>query len=164
MLRQWTALELAIHNSWGGSNSREKAQELNNMIIQMFNKPEKLYKDELVMLLEDVLEVNFNVICEDGSTEEISELLLEMWKQCGNGDFTIAVNTLGREANRFEVINKSQGIDQGDAIDDDDDDDEDGVNMGNDQSMDIDDNTNKKEKPPKVIDEEGFETVFRRRR
>ena len=76
MLRQWTALELAIHNAWGGSNSREKAQQLNTMIIEMFNKPEKVYKDELVMLLEDVLEVNFNVICEDGSIEEISELII----------------------------------------------------------------------------------------
>ena len=165
MLRQWTALELAIHNSWGGSNSREKAKELNDMIIHMFNKPEKVYKDDLVILLEDELEVNFNVICEDGSIEEIAELVIEMWKKCGDGDFTIAINTLGREANRFEVINKSQGIDQGDAIDDDDDDDDDVGGMELDTNMDVDDNTNiKKEKPQKVIDEEGFETVFRRRR
>ena len=172
MLRQWTALELAIHNSWGGSNSREKAQQLNTMIIEMFNKPEKVYKDELVMLLEDVLEVNFNVICEDGSIEEISELIILMWKQCGLGDFTIAINTLGRETNRSEVINRSQGIDKGDAIDEDDSDVEDngvngvnGINMTIDNSMDIDESTQvKKEKPQKVIDDEGFETVFRKGR
>ena len=173
MLRQWTALELAIHNAWGGSNSREKAQQLNNMIIEMFNKPEKVYKDELVMLLEDVLEVNFNVICEDGSIEEISELIILMWKQCGEGDFTIAVNTLGREANRFEVISRSQGIDKGDAIDEDNDSDieDNGINnihITTDNSMDIDESTQiKKEKPQKVkptIDEDGFETVFRKGR
>ena len=168
MLRQWTALELAIHNAWGGSNSREKAQQLNTMIIEMFNKPEKVYKDELVMLLEDVLEVNFNVICEDGSIEEISELIILMWKQCGEADFTIAVTTLGREANRFEVISRSQGIDKGDAIDEDDnsdmEDNDNSINMTIDNAMDVEGSTTqvKKEKPQKVIDEDGFETVFRR--
>ena len=45
-LRQWTALELAVVNQWGGANSAEKATQLYNDILNMLvNSNEKVYKD-----------------------------------------------------------------------------------------------------------------------
>ena len=45
-LRQWTALELAVVNQWGGASSAEKASQLYSDILNMFiNANEKVYKD-----------------------------------------------------------------------------------------------------------------------
>lgn len=45
VLRQWTALELAVHNQWGGHQSAENAERLVVEIIEMFHGPDKIYKD-----------------------------------------------------------------------------------------------------------------------
>jgi pre-rRNA-processing protein TSR2 len=42
---QWTALELAIHNEWGGPQSAQKGRDLCNLVIELFSKPKRVYKD-----------------------------------------------------------------------------------------------------------------------
>jgi hypothetical protein len=48
------------------------------------------------------MESDFNTLCEDESPDELGELLVTMWKQCGDGDFTLATNALAREFTRHE--------------------------------------------------------------
>jgi hypothetical protein len=48
------------------------------------------------------METDFNAILEDGSPDELGELLVTMWRQCGEGDFTIATNALAKEYMRHE--------------------------------------------------------------
>ena len=45
IFRQWTALELAVHNLWGGPQSAEKANELMNQVLALFDDPKTMYKD-----------------------------------------------------------------------------------------------------------------------
>jgi pre-rRNA-processing protein TSR2 len=46
VMRQWTALELAVVNQWGGSSSSEKANQMFSELLDMFyNQSRKLYKD-----------------------------------------------------------------------------------------------------------------------
>lgn len=45
VFRQWTALELAVHNCWGGPQSAEKANNLMNEVLELFNNPKTIYKD-----------------------------------------------------------------------------------------------------------------------
>lgn len=45
VFRQWTALELAVHNCWGGPQSADKANELMNQVLALFNNPKTIYKD-----------------------------------------------------------------------------------------------------------------------
>ena len=71
IFRQWTALELAVVNQWGGPNSSQHAESLFNAVIDSFNTAERVYKDDISLLLDDVMEVNFNTICEDESTDEL---------------------------------------------------------------------------------------------
>eukprot|EP01036_Dinobryon_divergens_P031185 gene31185-40544_t len=139
ILRQWTALELAIHHQWGGKSSKEKADELNSLLADMFMNPEKVYKDDVSLVLEDFMEVNFNTICEDGSADEVSDLLCTMWRQCSVGDFTLVHNALAREYVRHEaeILNNSQGVTaDGDA----DDEMMDDVNEEDDAAMEDEDN------------------------
>lgn len=120
VFRQWTALELAIHHEWGGRNSSEKADSLVEDILQQFLGPEKIYKDDIALILEDYMDVNFSTVCEDNSPEELGELLVTMWRQCCAGEFGLVHNALAREFVRHEVLSQSQGLDEtGDTMDSD---------------------------------------------
>lgn len=44
-------------------------------ITAEFFAPERVYKDDISFYLDDYLEANFSTICEDGSSEELGELL-----------------------------------------------------------------------------------------
>ena len=59
------------------------------------------FKD-ISLILEDYMETEFNTILEDGSPDELGELLVTMWRQCGEGDFTLVTNALAREYVRHE--------------------------------------------------------------
>ena len=54
------------------------------------------------LILEDVMENDFNTICEDESPDELGDLLCTMWRQCGEGDFNLVTNALAREYTRHE--------------------------------------------------------------
>jgi hypothetical protein len=45
VFRQWTVLELAVQNQWGGPASAEKAATLHMEVLNLFRSPEKIYKD-----------------------------------------------------------------------------------------------------------------------
>lgn len=45
IFRQWTALELAVHNLWGGPQSADKANELMDRVLSIFDDPKLIYPD-----------------------------------------------------------------------------------------------------------------------
>lgn len=117
VLRQWTALELAIHHQWGGEEGDGNFENLLTEIVQLFMSPEKIYKDDVTLLLDDYMDTYFYTICEDGSTDEIGDLFVRMWRECCSGSFTLVENALAREFMRHDMITKSEGLEGGD-IDD----------------------------------------------
>ena len=120
-LRQWTALELAVHHQWGGDLSKDKAECLLNEILSLFLGPEKIYKDDISFILEDFLEINFNTICEDGSPDELGDLFVLMWRRCLENDYSVVNKTIETENKRINIISNSKGIENGDEIDEDED-------------------------------------------
>jgi hypothetical protein len=52
IFRQWTALELAVQNGWGGLEGHDKPQILLEEILAMFLGPEKIYKDVSIRIFE----------------------------------------------------------------------------------------------------------------
>eukprot|EP01035_Chromulina_nebulosa_P017324 gene17324-22865_t len=168
IFRQWTALDLAIHHGWGGPSSLNKVNDMFNEIFELFQGPERVYKDDVSLILEDYLETFFNTICEDGSPDEVGDILVNMWRKCCDGDFTFVESIIKKENNRTDVLKASQGLDNGDAIDSDDENDgipileaisEDNNVMSNEDNNNdmnvIDDEDNNKP------NEEGWETVTR---
>ncbi|KAI5082991.1 hypothetical protein GOP47_0002734 [Adiantum capillus-veneris] len=88
VLTHWTALQLAIHNEWGGPSSNLKAQQLHNDIFQwMLQSKAPRYIDELEDLLDENLLQQFNTETEDGSLEEVAEKLMSMYEECLDGNF-----------------------------------------------------------------------------
>lgn len=45
VFRQWTALELAVHNQWGGPLSQSKADGIVAEVLKLFERPSRVYKD-----------------------------------------------------------------------------------------------------------------------
>jgi len=162
VFRQWTALELAVHHKWGGANSSQRAAELMQEILDLFLGPEKIYKDDVTLVLEDFMETQLNTVCEDNSIEEIGELLVLMWRECGQGNFNLVNNALSREVQRQEVLSRSQGIDStGDMMDSDE---EDEVTAGNEAVLNAitEEDVMDEEPPEPLVDADGFETVRRK--
>ena len=51
-----------------------------------------LFQD-ISILVEDYVDSEFNMVCEDGSPDEIGEIVVTMYRQCAEGDFSL-VNTV----------------------------------------------------------------------
>ena len=110
-MNMWTALELAVHNRWGGDNSQAKGDQFIADVLDLFaDTKTRTYKDDVEVLLEEVMEVDFNTVLEDGSQKELGELFCELWRQCGAGDFTKADEIFVRhEAEKVKEATSNQG-------------------------------------------------------
>ena len=119
VLRQWTALELAVHHQWGGPKSADSADALVDEIVDLFLGPDKIYRDDIALLLEDYLDTVFFTVCEDGSTDDLGDKFCAMWRECIEGKSDIVTDVLSKEWMRHELqmVNRSEGLEAGDADD-----------------------------------------------
>ena len=96
-LRSWSALRTAVEQSWGGTESQSKAEDLRNNIFNFFDgqssKP-KMTLEELEDNLSSYMEEEFGIVLEDGSEIEISNLIWNMYEDCSKGDVQLAVRVV----------------------------------------------------------------------
>lgn len=109
------------------------------------------------MLIEDYVEDEFSMVCEDGSPEEIGELLIQMWRECCQGEFRLVTNVLARERERqaLNPLTQSQGLEGGDILE--------GPEEDENLDMEMTEQSEPIEEIPEepLIDEDGFERVTR---
>jgi hypothetical protein len=181
VFKMWTALELALFHQWGGQQGGEAASDLQEELIDMFALPERMYKDDVAIVIEDYMERHFNTILEDDSPDEIGELLCELFRKCCEGDFTLVHSLQAKQAARVSAVTQSQGLAGGDAMDGSDDEmDHEGQRQMLDEGMaayggaaglaagagaaagggDVMDEGEEQEEAPPLVDEDGFETVL----
>jgi len=183
VFRMWTALELAIFHQWGGSSGQQVVAELEEELMDLFRGAEKMYKDDVSLILEDYMETHFNTLLEDDSPDEIGEILCTMFNNIVKGDFEMVNGICAKEAARTAslagqgVAQRSQGM-GGNGDEDSDDDIEEneeskarmqaalaeasvggglaGVKEEGDEDVDMEE----EEEAPPLVDEDGFETVI----
>lgn len=85
---RWTALQLAVANEWGGSSSKQKAEELYEDVVGWFYAKKNHEMLDLEELLDEALQVEFNVQAEDDSPYQISRNLVNMHNQVARGDLS----------------------------------------------------------------------------
>ncbi|KAD7480066.1 hypothetical protein E3N88_03202 [Mikania micrantha] len=116
LLGKWTALQMAIHNEWGGRDTRQKVQQLTVEIHQWLIRPsEALYIDELENLLDDFM-LSLNTEIDDGSIEEIANELMIMHKECLEGKFALIEQlrqSIPTSNHHIQVVNG--GVDDSDS-------------------------------------------------
>lgn len=132
LLSQWSALQMAVHNEWGGRQSSQLADQLALDIFSWFtHSREPLYIDDLENILDEAM-LSLNTMTEDGSIEEVAEKLMTMHEECLEGNYQ-SIEKLREAGSRPAVHHIRQAVNE-DNDDDDDDDDDNDENMGNDNS------------------------------
>ncbi|KAL2469875.1 Pre-rRNA-processing protein TSR2 [Abeliophyllum distichum] len=91
LLSQWTGLQMAVHNEWGGCDSLEKSQQLASDVLSwLFQSTELLQVEDIENLLHERLLLSFNTEIEDGSIEEVAEQLMIIREEHWHGNlFTV---------------------------------------------------------------------------
>jgi len=106
-----------------GAEGGIAAADLQEELMAMFISPEKVYKDDVALVLEDYMDTHFKTICDDGSPDELGELLCTLWRKCCEGDFSMCdqlhAQTISRSAVTNISVSQSTGLHAGDAIDSD---------------------------------------------
>ncbi|KAJ8525550.1 hypothetical protein ON010_g15563 [Phytophthora cinnamomi] len=86
-LARWTALRMAVEGEWGGGDTRRKYEILLEEILNVFKYNKTVYADAMVDNISGYVETEFGLICEDGSVEEISELLTVLADECKKAQY-----------------------------------------------------------------------------
>ncbi|CAI5472710.1 unnamed protein product [Closterium sp. Yama58-4] len=96
---RWTALQLAVENQWGGARSAEKAQHMQADLVHFcYSKRGAVYSDELEEWLDEATVKDFNMEVEDGSLREVADKVVEVFKACKDGNFTLVQQLQEAEA------------------------------------------------------------------
>ncbi|CAI5468011.1 unnamed protein product [Closterium sp. Yama58-4] len=96
---RWTALQLAVENQWGGGRSAEKAQHMQADLVHFcYSKRGAVYSDELEEWLDEATVKDFSMEVEDGSLREVADKIVEVFKACRDGNFTLVQQLQEAEA------------------------------------------------------------------
>jgi len=135
ILSRWTAMRAAVDNGWGGRDSQEKAMRTVSNVLDYFTlSKEPTDFDGLADILESGLN-ELNTVAEDGSLEEVTETLLDLYYECLEGNFQrVEKLRLTDPQTTASVVKVSDGNDE---EDEESDDEEEDAEMNNDQSTDM---------------------------
>ncbi|RLN97042.1 hypothetical protein BBJ28_00010820 [Nothophytophthora sp. Chile5] len=86
-LSRWTALRMAVEGEWGGGDMRRKYELLLDEILHVFKYNKAVYADAMADNISGYVEAEFGLICEDGSVEELAELLTVLADECKNAKY-----------------------------------------------------------------------------
>lgn len=141
ILSRWTAMRAAVDNGWGGRDSHLKAERTVSNVLDYFIrlKDPTMGFDGLADILENGLN-ELNTLADDGSLEEVTETLLDLYYECLEGNYQrvekLRVTSSQTSAKVVKVSNGNDEDEDDEESDDEDDDDED-TEMSNDQSTDM---------------------------
>ncbi|KAL4115695.1 hypothetical protein PRIC2_012701 [Phytophthora ramorum] len=86
-LARWTALRMAVEGEWGGGDTRRKYEILLEEILNVFKYNKAVYADAMSDNIGGYVESEFGLICEDGSVEEVAQLLTVLADECKNARY-----------------------------------------------------------------------------
>ncbi|KAK4174591.1 putative pre-rRNA-processing protein TSR2 [Triangularia setosa] len=185
-LHLWPALTLAVQNNWGGPDSTDKRDwfagavsselfpdvssftpaQLSSHISSPNNaeEPDAEYVEEFLL---NVMLDEFEVNVDDDSGYEVAESIIKIRKECLRGKFD-EVEALAKRYSdkKGSKVVFAKGKDQEEEEEWDTDDGEDDGEAGDEDMEDAPElvAAPKKEKPEPEIDEDGFQTVTRKKR
>ncbi|KAL1517555.1 hypothetical protein ABEB36_001305 [Hypothenemus hampei] len=103
IFNNWTALRLAVDHSMGGANSKQAALDFMNYMVQYCLYEQNIEIEGIQDALEDILDEEFETICEDDSPKQIAQILynfVNLLKQGKTEEFEL-------EFQKLPVINSN---------------------------------------------------------
>ncbi|KAG3033399.1 hypothetical protein PC128_g1824 [Phytophthora cactorum] len=151
-LARWTALRMAVEGEWGGGDTRRKYEILLEEILNVYKYNKAVYTDAMADNIGGYVETEFGLICEDGSVEEISELLTVLADECKKAQYDRVKAMHDQVQSLFPIDLKAAKIKtQDDGV---------GVAEGSAQALGaIREETQEPDEP--LVDEDGFTTIRR---
>uniref|UniRef100_A0A0N7Z8Z5 Pre-rRNA-processing protein TSR2 homolog n=1 Tax=Rhodnius neglectus TaxID=72488 RepID=A0A0N7Z8Z5_9HEMI len=100
ILNNWTGLKMCIEHGMGGSNSSvaEKVCCLIKLVIEKLNCANVSWEN-ISDLLEEFMDVEFNTLLEDGSADEVAQIVYELFYLFKEGN----KNEINRKLNLINV-------------------------------------------------------------
>uniref|UniRef100_A0A069DW79 Pre-rRNA-processing protein TSR2 homolog n=1 Tax=Panstrongylus megistus TaxID=65343 RepID=A0A069DW79_9HEMI len=98
ILNNWTGLKMCIEHGMGGSSNlvAEKVSCMIKIIIEKLNCA-KVSWENISDLLEEFMDVEFNTILEDGSPDEVAQIVCELfylWKEGNQDELNAKINIM----------------------------------------------------------------------
>ena len=93
ILKNWTALQMAVAQAAAGPESANIASWMSDATVQWFSENKDLAPYEVEEFLLDIINQYFNVLIEDGSAQDISQLICKF--------YTIASDVKGTSDEEF---------------------------------------------------------------
>jgi len=113
ILKNWTALQLAVHQASAGRDSQAIADWLVDAACHWVSTNKDLAISEVVDFFESILYQEMHLLIEDGSTEEVANLILDFYVKCSTlneEDVIAAVRTLPKcDLSKCQVTDQSYG-------------------------------------------------------
>lgn len=169
---RWTALQLGVLNEWGGPESSAKAQSLLEDVIQWFYTVKDHDYLDLEDLLDEALQLDFNIQAEDDSPYQMARNLVNMHNQVAGGDYSY-VETLRKlpQLNCAGSSQRDQNMQQDDestsSEDEEDADSPEAAHHEDGDAMEMDDTSaggSMQQPRQPIVDEDGFQVVQRKGR
>ncbi|KAK6506653.1 hypothetical protein TWF481_005112 [Arthrobotrys musiformis] len=158
LLNTWPALSMAVENEFGGPDSADKRDWLCGAVADLFTSDPATDAEDLEDFLLQILSDEFETALEDDSAYNVSQRILLLRRQIAADDFSGA-NALsefweknGRGKPKVKVVRQG-------GSDDEDEEEEGDVEMDEAPQL-----VAVRERVEKVVDEDGFELVQKRKR
>ncbi|KAG0336902.1 hypothetical protein BG000_006025 [Podila horticola] len=171
LFHSWTALKLAVDGEWGGHDSAAKRDWFVDTVVDYFSeKGKNVDSFDLEDILIQIMNDEFSILLEDQSEQHIAKVLEQLYLECTHGRYDL-VQTLKQDSQKISgaLKGKSQKLKK-EGEDEDEDSSDDDEEEGGDGDMDVDMEESssapkpRREKAEPIVDEDGFETVVKKRR
>eukprot|EP00053_Salpingoeca_punica_P014798 m.134639 g.134639 ORF g.134639 m.134639 type:complete len:187 (+) comp16543_c0_seq3:78-638(+) len=162
-LKRWETLQTAVHQGWGGEDSKEKAEWMVTVIVDLFHqkKPSDMVdKVELEDYIDDIMKNEFDALPDDSDLAFIATRIIRMWRDCVKED-TAGLTEFLKKSYTFVPKDVSEGEDSSsddDGADGNDEDDSEGAMQGLQRGAAAVSLQDEPEPQPEV-DPDGWETV-----
>ena len=155
-LAYWTALKIAVDQSWGGPESASKRTWLAGVIVDAFEegeKPDDQYVEEMLL---QVMQDEFDVDLEDGSAEGVAVDIVRLWEDVQAGNQTLLTQYEERaEKLKGKAVEVREGVESGSDWESGGEDEESGESMDDVAPQLLE----RQAKPGPLVDDDGFTLV-----
>lgn len=87
LFNRWSALKITVEHGMGGPMGHLTAMKIMNYIYEYCTSNENLTVQELRETLEEIMDEEFETICEDNSTVEMATMLIKCLQLCQSQRF-----------------------------------------------------------------------------
>ncbi|QPG74471.1 hypothetical protein FOA43_001801 [Brettanomyces nanus] len=162
IIYKWDTLNIAVDSKWGGPESEGKRDWLTAIIIDAFKENNEIDIIYIHEMLFNAMEDEFGVIVEDESTVVIGQKVVEIYKECLEGNFDHVHRMYEDWRSKQERRHKTEVVIKEDELNPDVSDVEEVVPDLVDE-MDVDDDRDDR-RDQRPVDDDGFTLVIRKKK